>query len=82
MIIGVLIHTAGMAAVMIFIVYYVLKGRKGRNRLFSSVGVIVLAIVAYAYGRVYIQVAIEKGADYLSYSQASIGIFFIYGSSF
>lgn len=78
LIIAALIHTAGMAAVMIFIVYYVLKGRKGRNRLFSSVGVIVLAIVAYAYGRVYIQVAIEKGADYLSYSQASIGYFYIW----
>ena len=78
LIIAALIHTAGIAAVMIFIVYYVLKGRKGRNRLFSSVGVIVLAVVAYTYGRVYIQVAIEKGIDYLSYSQASIGYFYIW----
>ncbi len=78
LIVAALIHTAGMAAVMIFIIYYLLKGSKGRNRLFTVPGVIIFVVAAYVYGRSYIQLAIAKGVDYLSYSQASTGYFYIW----
>lgn len=67
-----------MAAVMVFIVYYVLKGNKGRNRLFTTLGVLIFVVVSYVYGRNYIHLAIDKGGDYLAYSQASTGYFYIW----
>ena len=78
LIIAALIHAAGMAAVMVFIVYYVLKGNKGRNRLFTTLGVLIFVVVSYVYGRNYIHLAIDKGGDYLAYSQASTGYFYIW----
>ena len=65
LIIAALIHAAGMAAVMVFIVYYVLKGNKGRNRLFTTLGVLIFVVVSYVYGRNYIHLAIDKGGGLL-----------------
>ena len=78
LIVAALIHTVGMAAVMIFIIYYILKGSKGRNRLFTTLGAFIFVVVSYVYGRNYIYLAIDKGENYLAYSQASTGYFYIW----
>ena len=78
LIVATLIHTVGMAAVMIFIIYYILKGSKGRNRLFTTLGAFIFVVVSYVYGRNYIYLAIDKGENYLAYSQASTGYFYIW----
>lgn len=79
MIIAALIHAAGMAAVMVFIVYYVLKGNKGRNRLFTTLGVLIFVVVSYVYGRNYIHLAIDKGGITWLIHKHRQGIF-IYGN--
>ena len=78
LIIAALVHTAGMAAVMIFIAYYVLKGNTGKKRFFSSIGVMGIVSIAYVYGYSYIQAAISRGTNYLHASQASTGYFYIW----
>lgn len=78
LIIAALIHTVGMAAVMVFIVYYMLKGNKGKNRLLTTLGALIFVVVAYVYGRNYIHLAIDKGTNYLYYSWASTGYFYIW----
>lgn len=78
LIVASLVHTAGMAAVMIFVTYYILKGNVGKYRVFANFGILSLVFVVYIYGSAYIQAAITKGSNYLRESQASTGYFYIW----
>ena len=78
MIVGALLHNVGLAAVLLFFVYYIIKGTKYRNRLLTLVESLVLVVGIFAYGKTYILSAINKGKNYLGYSQSNTGYFYIW----
>lgn len=78
LIVAALIHNVALAAVLIYLTFYMVKGSSGRNKFLTAIEATSLFAAILVYGRRYIQLVVQKGGNYLSYVATSTGYFYIW----
>lgn len=78
MMVGALIHNVGIFAIILFFIFIIFEGAKKGKRFIAFLKILGVSLIGYFYGQSYIQSAISKGFDYLSYSMEKTGYFYFW----
>lgn len=73
-----LIHSAGMANVMIYLCFYVIYGFRSRGIFSNLIQICLIGSGGAFYFMSYVHQAFLKGGNYLAYAQEGTGFFYIW----